>query len=336
MQVTTIGIDLAKNIFHVVCCNDSNTIVRKKKLTRGALLGYLTSFPKCVVAMEACSTSNYWGREISALGHDVKLLPAQHVKAFLTGNKNDYNDAHAIVVASKQSHIKAVAVKTVEQQDNQLVHNVRDLTIRQRTALSNHIRGFLLEYGIVTNKGMSAVRKKLIELLSDDTQVSTLLKTILSTLYKQLVVLDENIHQYEATIKQQAKDNEICQRLTTIPGVGPVIASSLFNEIGNGAAYRRGRDVSASLGLVPRQHSTGGKDVLLGISKRGNKQLRCLLVQGAKSVVIRAKHKTDKLSVWINKLVMAKGHNKACIAYANKMARMAWAISVTGKNYQAA
>jgi len=154
MQVTTIGIDLAKNTFHVVCCNGSNSIVRKKKLSRHQLLSFLANVPKCVVAMEACSTSNYWGRQIMSIGHDVKLLPAQHVKAFLTGNKNDYNDAHAIVVASKQSHIRAVPVKTVEQQDNQLAHNVRDLTVRQRTALSNHIRGFLLEYGFTVTKGV--------------------------------------------------------------------------------------------------------------------------------------------------------------------------------------
>lgn len=270
------------------------------------------------------------------IGHDVKLLPAQHVKAFLTGNKNDYNGAHAIVVASKQSNIKAVAVKTVEQQDNQLAHNVRDLTIRQRTALSNHICGFLLECGVTVNKRVSAVRTKMIELLGDNSQVSALLKEMLRALYKQLILLDDNIQLYEAQIKQQVKNNDICQRLKTILGVGPIIASGLFNEIGNGSAYRRARDVSASLGLVPRQHSTGGKDVLLGISKRGNKQLRCLLVQGAKSVVIRASHKTDKLSIWINKLVATKGHNKACIAYANKMARIAWAISTTGKEYQAA
>jgi len=335
MQITTIGIDIAKNVFHVLCCNAKNKVVRKKAVKRLQLLHYLANIPKSVVAMEACSTSNYWGREITALGHNVTLLPAQHVKAFLTGNKNDYNDAHAIVIASQQEHIKAVPIKTVEQQDNQLVHKVRELAIGQRTALCNQIRGLLLEYGFSLKQGVKSLRKAVVELLDELSGLSATFRQVLGQLYNQLVLLDNSIECYNEQIKKQVSDNDICQRLQSIPGIGPLVASSYFNEVGKGGAYQRGRDVSASLGLVPRQHSTGGKEVLLGISKRGNRYLRCLLIQGAKAVVCRAKNKTDKLSQWINKIVAKRGHNKACVAYANKMARMAWAITVSGECYQA-
>ncbi len=335
MQITSIGIDIAKNVFHVVCCNAANQIVRKKAVKRQQLLTYLSTQPASLVAMEACATSNYWGREITALGHTVKLLPAQHVKAFLTGNKNDYNDAYAIVIASQQLHIKAVPIKTIEQQDNQLVHKVRELAVGQRTALCNQIRGLLLEYGVSVKQGVKNLRKAIIGLLDDASSFSASFGQVLGLLYRQLVLLDNSIEQYSEQIKKQADRNDICQRLQGIPGIGPIVASGIFNEIGNGSAYQKGRDVSASLGLVPRQHSTGGKDVLLGISKRGNRYLRCLLIQGAKAVVSRAKNKTDKLSQWINKVVATRGHNKACVAYANKMARIAWAVTVSGESYQA-
>ncbi|REL28895.1 IS110 family transposase [Thalassotalea euphylliae] len=335
MQITTIGIDIAKKLFHVVCCNSKNKIIRKKMLRRSQLMDYLSNIPRCLVAMEACATSNYWGREIMALGHQVKLLPPQHVKAFLTGNKNDYNDAHAIVVTSGQAHIKAVPVKSVEQQDNQIVHAVRELAIRQRTALCNQIRGLLLEYGISVSKGINNLRKEVVHLQDDTSALSQTFKQVLSLLYNQLSLLDDSIAQHNQRITQQANHHETCLRLQTIPGVGPLVATSIFNEIGHGSAYKRGREVSASIGLVPRQHSTGGKERLLGISKRGNRYLRCLLIQGAKAVVFRAKHKTDKLSLWINRIVVTRGHNKACVAYANKMARIAWAITVSGESYQA-
>ncbi|QBG35166.1 IS110 family transposase [Litorilituus sediminis] len=335
MQITTIGIDIAKNVFHVVCCNAKNKIVRKKAVKRRELLHYVTNLPKSIVAMEACSTSNYWGREIASLGHKVKLLPAQHVKAFLTGNKNDYNDAYAIVVASQQAHIKAVPIKTIEEQDNQLIHKVRELAIGQRTALSNQIRGLLLEYGVSIKQGIKNLRKDVVDLLDETSSLSSTFRQVLAQLYSQLVHLDKTIKQYDEHIKKQVASNDACQRLQTIPGVGPIVASGYYNEVGNGRHYKRGRDVSASLGLVPRQHSTGGKDILLGISKRGNRYLRYLLVQGAKAVVSRAKNKTDKLSQWINRIVATRGHNKACVAYANKMARIAWAITVSGESYQA-
>jgi len=197
-------------------------------------------------------------------------------------------------------------------------------------------RGLLLEYGFSINQGVRSLRKAVVDLLDELSVISTTLRQVLRLLYEQLVLLDNSIDCYNEQIKKQVSDNEICQRLQSIPGIGPLVASGYFNEVGSGCAYKRGRDVSASLGLVPRQHSTGGKDVLLGISKRGNGYLRCLLIQGAKAVVCRAKDKTDKLSLWINRLVAKRGHNKACVAYANKRARMAWAITVSGEEYSPA
>jgi transposase len=334
MKITTIGLDIAKRFFHVVCCNEQGRIVKKKMLRRAQVLAFFQCHPQCLVALEACATSHYWAREIMKCGHAVKLIPPQHVKAFLIGNKNDYNDALAIAVAAKQPQIKSVGIKTIEQQDNQVQHKVRELAVRQRTALCNQIRGLIAEYGIILSQGVNNIRKNIPLILDDETtQLSGAFKMILTQLQVQLTSLDDCIDTYDKTITASAKSNPICQRLQTIPGFGPMISSAYFNEVGNGGHYRRGRDVSASLGIVPRQHSSGGKDTLLGISKRGNSYLRCLLIQGAKAVVSRAGTKTDKLSQWINRIVQTRGHNRACVAYANKMARMAWAISASGEEY---
>jgi len=334
MNITTIGLDIAKRFFHVVCCNEQGRLVSKKMLKRAQVLAFFQNHPSCLVALEACATSHYWAREIQKCGHKVKLIPPQHVKAFLIGNKNDYNDALAIAVAAKQPHIKSVGIKSIDQQDSQAQHKVRELAVRQRTALCNQIRGLIAEYGIIFSQGVNNVRKNISLMLDDETtQLSNVFKVLLAQLQEQLKSLDNCIKTFGKTITISAKSNPICQRLQTIPGVGPMISSAYFNEIGNGSNYRRGRDVSASLGIVPRQHSSGGKDTLLGISKRGNGYLRCLLIQGAKAVVSRAGTKNDKLSQWINRLVQTRGHNRACVAYANKMARMAWAITVSGEEY---
>ena len=334
MKITTIGLDIAKRFFHVVCCNEQGRLIKKKMLNRAQVLAFFQTQPECLVALESCATSHYWAREIQACGHKVKLIPPQHVKAFLVGNKNDYNDAFAISVAANQFHIKNVAVKSIEQQDNQALHKTRELSVRQRTALCNQIRGLLSEYGITLAQGVNNVRKNIPLMLDDDTkELSGAFKTLLRQLQIQLTALDSCIETYSQLIVETVKHNAICQRIQTIPGFGPMVSSAYFNEVGNGAHYKRGRDVSASLGIVPKQHSSGGKDTLLGISKRGNRYLRCLLIQGAKAVVSRSGTKSDKLSQWINRLVQTRGHNRACVAYANKMARMAWAITVSETTY---
>ena len=336
MNITLIGLDIAKLVFHAACCNEHGKLVKKKTLKRAAVLSFFSDMPSCIVALEACASAHYWAREIERCGHTVKLIPPQHVKAFLVGNKNDYNDALAIAVAASQHHIRVVNANTIEQQDNQALHKARQLAIRQRTAVCNQIRGLAAEYGICISRSVSAVRQNIMVWLSDEcTELSVLFKQLLFQLKEQLNMLDVSIGVFDEMINVTSKENAICQRLQSIPGVGPMIASAYFNEVGNGSAYLKGRDVSASLGLVPKQHSSGGKDVLLGISKRGNSYLRCLLVQGAKAVVSRAKKKEDKLSNWINHLVKTRGHNRACVAYANKIARMAWAITVNDTEYSA-
>jgi transposase len=261
MKITTIGLDIAKRFFHVVCCNDQGRLVRKKMLKRAQVLAFFQNHPSCLVALEACATSHFWAREIQKCGHKVKLIPPQHVKAFLIGNKNDYNDALAIAVAAKQPHIKNVGIKSIEQQDNQAQHKARELTVRQRTALCNQIRGLIAEYGIILNQGVNNIRKNIPLMLDDETKsLSGAFKIILRQLQTQLNVLDSCIEAYGKLIVETVKTNDICQRVQTIPGFGPMVSSAYFNEVGNGASYRRGRDVSASLGIVPRQHSSGGKD----------------------------------------------------------------------------
>lgn len=232
-------------------------------LSRSKVLMFFTQLPKCLVAIKACATSNYWARCIKRCGHQVKLIPPRQVKAFLTGNKNDYNDALAISVAAQQAHITGVAISTVEQQ-----HKARELVIRQRTSLGNQIRGLIAEYGLCIPNGIHNLRKVLPELLSgDNQQLSVSFKLVLSQLNQQLEQLNACIVYYEKLIAESVKQNDTSMRLQSTPGIGPMIASAYFNKIGNGQSYRRGRDVSASLGLVPKQHSSGGKETLLGISK---------------------------------------------------------------------
>ncbi len=336
-KITTIGLDLAKNVFHAVCCNESGKIIRKKMLKRFQVLTYFANLPQCLVGLEACAGAHYWARELQRLGHEVKLIPPQYVKPFVRGNKNDYNDALAIAEAVTRPEMRFVSVKTTQQQDIQALHRLRERRIQDRTALCNQLRGLLAEYGLIMPVGVSVLRRRLPELLEDgENNLSDLFRQLLAQSYRQLQQLDEHIETYTREIKRQNRENEACQRLQTIPGYGDIVASVFFSVIGHGKDYRRGRDVSAAVGLVPRQHSSGGKDQLLGISKRGDRYLRGLLVHGARSVAIKAADKDDRLSRWINRLIAKRGFNKAVVALANKLARIGWAILAKNTVYQAA
>jgi transposase len=336
-KITTIGLDLAKNVFHVVCCDEHGKIVGKKMLKRSEVLKYFVNVPPCLVGMEACASGHYWARELSASGHRVKLIPPQYVKPYVRGNKNDYNDALAIAEAVTRPEMRLVSVKTAAQQDIQALHRLRERRVAERTALSNQLRGLLAEYGLILPKGANVLRRRLPELLEDgENGLSALFRRLLAQSYQQLHELERHIDFYTQELKRQSRDNEACQRLQTIPGYGPIVASVFHSTVNHGEAYRRGRDVSASLGLVPRQHSSGGKEVLLGISKRGDRYLRSLLVHGARSVVIQAAKKEDRLSRWINQVKAARGFNKAVVALANKMARIGWAVLVNKTVYQVA
>ncbi len=335
-KITTIGLDLAKNVFHVVGCNAHGKIVRKRMLKRSQVLAYFANLPVSLVGMEACASAHYWARELGTLGHEVKLIPPQYVKPYVRGNKNDYNDALAIAEAVVRPEMRFVGVKTPEQQDIQALHRLRERRLGDRTALCNQLRGLLAEYGLVFPKGVTTLRRCLPELLADgENGLSGLFRQLLAQGYQQLQELDGHIDFYTHELVYQSQQDDACQRLQTIPGFGPIVASVFRSVVGGGEAYRRGRDVSASVGLVPRQHSSGGKEVLLGISKRGDRYLRSLLIHGARSVVIQAKRKDDRLSRWINRLVSARGFNKAVVALANKMARIGWVILAKKTTYQA-
>jgi len=336
-QTTTIGLDLAKNVFHVVCCDNRGKLIGKKILKRSHVLNYFANFSACLVGVEACASAHYWARELGALGHQVKLIPPQYVKPYVRGNKNDYNDALAIAEAVIRPEMRFVAVKAPEQQDIQALHRLRERRVQDRTALCNQLRGLLAEYGLILPQGIRTVRQCIPELLEDgDNGLSDLFRQLLAQSYQHLQELDRHIEYYTQEMKCQSQQHEACRRLQTIPGFGPIVASVFHSMVGNGEGYQRGRDVSASLGLVPRQHSSGGKDTLLGISKRGDRYLRSLLVHGARSVVIQAAKKDDKLSRWINKVKEQRGFNKATVALANKMARIGWAVLANNTTYHLA
>lgn len=336
-KITTIGLDLAKNVFHAVCCDARGKIVRKRMLRRGQVLAYFANLERCRVGMEACAGSHYWARELQRLGFEVKLVAAQHVKAFVRGNKNDYNDALAIAEAVARAEMRFVAVKTSAQQDIQALHRLRKGCLDARTALCNQIRSLAGEYGRVAPKGVAALRRRLAEWLDEGgTDLSELFRGLLAQSQARLQELDAHIAFYDRALKHHSQHDDACRRLQTLPGYGPILASAFYSRIGTGEAYRRGRDVAASLGVVPRQHSSGGKDTLLGISKRGDKYLRSLLVHGARAVVRRAAGKDDPLSQWINRIRATRGYNKAVVALANKMARMGWALLAHKSEYQAA
>lgn len=334
MKITMIGLDIAKNIFHAVCFDKQHHEIKKKMLRRSQVLDYFARIESCTIALEACATSHYWGRQLRMQGHQVILIPPQFVKPYVKGNKNDYNDARAIAEAATRPDMRTVDIKTVEQQDMQALHRLRAQRIKERTALCNQLRALVAEYGIIMPKGVTAIRKGLPLLLEEgENGLSPYFRTHLAQGYRQLIQLDKHLAYYDQQVNTLSRQNKDIIRLQTIPGFGPVVASAFISEIGNGKAYTRGRDVSASLGLVPRQHSSGGKNILLGISKRGNKYLRSLLIHGARSVVVNAKYKTDKLSRWINRICDQKGVNKASVALANKIARIAWALLYNKTDY---
>ena len=335
MKRNTIGLDLAKNIFHVVGLDHHGKQIFRKQLRRKQVASWFARQPVSLIGIEACGGSHYWARVLIAQGHEVKLVAAQHVKAFLRGQKNDYNDAAAIAEAVSRPQMRFVALKSAAQLDLQAVQRMRTRLISERTGLSNQLRGLLSEHGIVMPKSLKVLRERLPELLEDaDNGLSTLFRRLLHHGWQRLLRVDDEIRELDHELDQAVKQNTDCQLLMSIPGYGRVVSSSFSVVVGDGTCYARGRDVAASLGLVPRQHSTGGKPKLLGISKRGNKELRTLLVQGAKAVLRRAKGKPDPLCQWALKVSARHGPNKAAVALANKLARIGWAVLNTRTPYK--
>ena len=337
MKITTIGLDIAKSVFHFYAVNKIGKLIKKKQLKRKQVLSYMAKLEPCLIVMEACGGANYWAREFIALGHEVKLIAPQYVKAYVKGNKNDYNDAEAIAEAAQRPNMRFVPIKSIEQQDIQNFHRHRERIKKERTALVNQVRGLLAEYGIVINKGVVAVRKDLPVVLGDgENGLTTLARELFAGQLEELRVLDERFSQCEQQIKLMNRNNEVCQRLDEILGIGPITASATYAAAGDGKDFVNGRHFSAWLGLVPGQHSSGGKTVLLGISKRGNAYLRTLYIHGARAVLRHSENKTDRFSRWAQAVLARRGHNKACVAVANKMARMAWVMMAKGETYRAA
>ena len=326
-QHSVVGIDLAKNSFYTVTIDEHNRVQERKILSRNQLIEYFVNKPTCTVAMEACASSHYWARTLSSLGHTVQLLPAQYVKGYARGQKNDYNDAQAIAEACHHGAIRPVPAKTVEQQDEATFTRIRQQLVQDRTRLVNHVRGVLAEYGIVIPVGRHIMAKRLPEILEDaENGLTYRMREIISRQYNRIKALDEELEWYEEQLKRAVETDQACQRMLAIPGVGDIVAHTVRQWMGDGLQFSKGRDASAALGLVPRQHSTGGKSRLLGISKKGDAMVRSAVIHGARAVVSRASKKSDPLSRWIQRLVETRGFNRAVVAYANKMIRFAWVV----------
>ena len=333
--VSTVGIDLAKNSFHVHGTDDKGHTVINQKISRKRLPQVIAQLSQCTIAMEACGSAHYWARVFSEFGHEVKLIAPQFVKPFVKSNKNDAADAEAISEAAQRPNMRFVSPKSVEQQDIQSIHRMRSLAISQRTALVNQIRGLLLEYGIDIPKGRRYVMQRLPEILGGEHgDLSPLFLQQLQELYDTLNFFDERIDKYDTTIKTIAEHNENVQNLMTIPGLGPIIATALAAAVGEHAdVFKNGRELAAWIGLVPRQHSTGGRDKLLGISKRGDVYLRTLMIHGARSIMRHAGKQKDKLREWGAQLIDRRNMNVAVVAMANKLARIAHAVLTSGQPY---
>jgi transposase len=322
-QITTLGIDLAKNVFELHGVDARGVCQLRRKLRRGQVLAFVAQLPACLVAMEACAGAHHWGREFRKLGHRVQLIPPQYVKAFVRGNKTNRNDAEAICEAGLRPRMPSVAVKSEEQQALLSLHRVRQLVDTQRKQLANQLRGLLAEFGIAIPKGFAALHAALPEALE---RIPALLRPELRAAQLRLLELQRLWGEQTRRIQHLVKDSPLCQRLMQERGVGPIVASAYAATIGDPAHYRNGRQVSASLGLVPRQFSSGDEPLLLGISKRGDVYLRTQLIHGARAVLRHVAGKSDPLSVWLQGLVARRGMNKAAVALANKTARRLWAI----------
>lgn len=336
--VTLVGIDLAKNSFHVHGIDAEGKAVFSKKLSRSRLSPFVANLPACTVAMEACGSAHHWARRFRSFGHEVRLIAPQFVKPFVKTNKNDARDAEAIAEAAQRPNMRFVAVKTVEQQDVLAIHRMRSLTVERRTAQINQIRGLLLEYGVAIPQGRAALMRCLPEILEDaDNGLSVRFRAELNVLGEELRHLDERVAHYDTQLQEIARNDAQAQRLMTIPGVGATCATALSATVGEDPTlFGNGRALAAWIGLVPRQHATGGRERLLGISKRGDVYLRQLLIHGARAVLRWVDRKDDPTSHWATALKARRHTNVAVVALANKIARVAYAVMTSGKPYNPA
>jgi transposase len=334
-EVSTIGLDIAKAVFQVHGVDGAGAVVIRKRISRAKMLEFFADLPPCLVGIEACPSAHHWGRELSGLGHTVKLMPPSYVKAYLKRSKNDANDAAAICEAVTRPSMRFVPVKTKEQQTALMLHRTRQLLVRQRTMLSNALRGHLAELGIVSAKGRHGTAE-LLRIIADgaDQRVPSSARGILDVLARQYSAIGAEIGLIDKSILAWHRACEASRRLEEIPGIGPIVATALVAEIGDWKAFRSGRNLAAWIGLVPKQHTTGGKDRLGSITKQGNRYLRWLLVAGATAVIRYAKRHGTKNRPWLARLMERRPTKVAAVALANKIARIAWAIMARGERYK--
>jgi transposase len=336
-HISVLGIDIAKRVFHVVGMDERGQIVLRKRLSRNALMPFIATLPPVLIGMEACGGAHYWARRFREHGHEVKLMAPQFVKPYVKSNKNDMRDAEGIGEAVTRPTMRFVPVKDVDQQDIQALHRVRERLMGERTALVNEVHGLMNEYGIVIPKGVSKFRQAVVGTLeSEKDKLTPLSQEMFWKLVEEFTALEEQLAYYQEKLDTLGTTHPECQRLMTIPGVGPLTATAIVAAVSDASAFKNGRQFAAWLGLVPRQHTTGGKERLLGISKRGDSYLRKLLIHGARATIRWVGLKTDRRSQWIRQLLARRGKNRTAVAVANKNARIIWALLTHHQDYQPA
>lgn len=333
-NIKVLGIDLAKNVFQLHGTDAKGKQILRKRFNRMQLIEFVSNLSPCIIGIEACTGAHYWGRLFERYGHTVKMMAPQFVKPYIKSNKSDRNDARGIAEAVTRPDMKFVPIKMVEQQETLLLHRARELVVKQRTAQANQIRGCLSEFGVVIPQGVTQIRKLPIILEDNADKLTAKAKEVFLELYEQFITYDLQEKKYQRQIERQANQDILCQEIMKIEGVGPLIASATVATIGDAKLFKNGREVAAWLGLVPKQHSSGNKVRLLGISKRGDHYVRKLLIQGARSAVKNCERKTDMKNKWIADKKQRCGFNKAAVALANKNARIIWAVMVTGECYR--
>lgn len=336
-DISAVGIDIAKNVFFAVGMDSVGNVLFRKKLYRDGLNAWIANLPVCRIGMEACGGSHYWAREFRSYGHTVRLIAPQFVKPFVKGNKNDNQDAEAICEALMRPTMRFVSVKTQSQQEIQMLHRARERVVKQRTAIANELRGFLHELGIVIPQGITHLRSKFVSILeAEQHKLSALSLELFNQIYQSFKHQDDEVSFYDKRLRALSREHPQCVLLQELPGIGPVTSTALVAAVGETSAFKNGRQFAASIGLVPRQNSSGGKDTLLGISKRGNPYLRKLLVHGARSVLKVERRRSPEHSPttrWIQQLIARRGMQRATVALANKNARIVWSLLAHGQPY---
>jgi transposase len=334
MKITTIGIDLAKTVFQVHGTDSRGRVLLRRQLRRAQMLPFFARLESCKVAMEACGSAHYWARKLQALGFDVMLIAPQYVKPFVMRNKNDAADAEAICVAATRPEMPTVPVKTASQQTILSIHRARQGFVKARTAQANQIRGLLAEFGFVIPQGINHLGKSVPEIIEDgENDLPGSFRLLILRLLDHLKVIDGQVEELEAEIVRWHRDSEASRRLSEVPGIGPMTASALVASVGDARNFKSGRQLAAWLGLVPRQHSSGGKPTLLGMSKRGDTYLRTLLIHGARAV-LRFRQAQPDSSLWAERVLARRHKNVAAVALANKNARIVWALLAHGRRFQ--